>query len=253
MQKIGTQKNIDGFVLNVGNNQNQLNDIIKITKNKMGGYICVANVQMFVMALKDKHFMKIISQAKYVIPDGKPLCWLIKKLFNIDQDRIAGIDIFPVLLKLLQENGLSVMFCGGTKEHMKVLIDKVKNNYNNLKINLPIIPPIIDINHYDFESIISEINDANPDFVFVSLGCPKQEIFMNKISPYVKSTLIGVGAAFPYYIGKFRRSPIWAQERGLEWLFRLINEPRLVRRYLVTNTFFIFYCLKQMINLRGKN
>ena len=252
MQKIGIKKNIDGISINIGNRSSQLDDIINISKDKKGSYICVANVQMFVTALKQVSYKNVLAKAEYVVPDGVPLCWLIKYIFKINQSRVAGIDIFPILLKLAQRENLSVLFCGGTQSNMDILINKVKFSYNNLVVLKPIIPPMDDVENYDYESIILNINNSNPNLIFVSLGCPKQEIFMSKIAPHVNSTLIGVGAAFPYYIKKYKRSPKWAQDNGLEWVFRIINEPRLLKRYFVTNTYFIYYIIKKIIK-RGIN
>ncbi len=132
---------------------------------------------------------------------------------------------------------------------LDALVDKVKLNYSNAEIVGSESPPFRELSDAEIKSSLDRIREAKPDFIWVGLGAPKQEIWMARHWQELKpAILFGVGAAFDFHAGTVQRAPRWAQKLGLEWLHRLSQEPgRLWKRYFYTNSMFLFYLLKDAL------
>ncbi len=248
------KKRIISIDLSFGKYSDFLDAIISASKERISHFICIANVHMLIEAAKDKEFKNIVNSSFITTPDGVPLTWALRLLYGIKQERVAGMDLFPDLLGLSQKEGVSVFFYGSTEEILERIKDRAKKEHPKLKISGSYSPPFRDLSNEEKEKIINLINSSDTDIVFVSLGCPKQERWMYEMKEKVKALMIGVGGAFPVYAGVLMRAPIFMQKLGLEWLFRLIQEPkRLFKRYLLTNTLFLFYLAKEIIKklIRG--
>lgn len=163
-----------------------------------------------------------------------------KKEGEHDQERLDGPSMMLEICKYAQENNLKIGLYGSEKDVLNALIDNLKKMFSALKITYSYSPPFRDLTPEEEEKILEEINQSKTQILFVSLGCPKQEIWMSKNKGKINAVMIGVGAAFNMHAGKIKRAPLWMQRMGLEWLYRLIKEPRrLWRRYLYTNLKFI--------------
>jgi N-acetylglucosaminyldiphosphoundecaprenol N-acetyl-beta-D-mannosaminyltransferase len=150
------------------------------------------------------------------------------------------MDLFPAVMKKADEKNLSVYFYGSTNEVLDSIIKKAQTEYKNLRIAGSYSPPFRTLNSEEKKQIIDTINNANPDFVFVALGCPKQERWMAEHKDKINACMIGVGGAFPVYAGIQKRAPKWMQSFSLEWMYRLCQEPgRLWKRYFYTNSLFL--------------
>jgi N-acetylglucosaminyldiphosphoundecaprenol N-acetyl-beta-D-mannosaminyltransferase len=179
-----------------------------------------------------------------------PLAKSMKILYGVDQDRVAGMDVMPDLMKSSEEKSLSIFLYGATNEVLKAIESKAKRELPNLELHT-YSPPFRTLSDKEKEDIVIMINQYNPDFVFVALGCPKQEKWMAEHKNKIHSCMIGLGGAFEVYADIKKRAPQWLQDNSLEWLYRFLQDPkRLWKRYLITNPLFIILLLIQFINIK---
>jgi N-acetylglucosaminyldiphosphoundecaprenol N-acetyl-beta-D-mannosaminyltransferase len=231
--------------LSVGNYSEFINEITTLAQKKKSSYVCVSNVHMLIEAYRDKNFSKIVNNADIATPDGMPLAKSIKFIHGVKQDRVAGMDIMPSILKEAESKSLSIYLYGSTDEVLNLIIAKTKKEYPHLKIAGYYAPPFRTLTETEKEEIINKINSLNPQFVLVALGCPKQEKWMAENKNKINSCMLGVGGAFSVFAGVQKRAPLWMQNISLEWLFRFLQEPhRLWKRYLVTNSLFSLLMIK---------
>jgi N-acetylglucosaminyldiphosphoundecaprenol N-acetyl-beta-D-mannosaminyltransferase len=227
--------------ISLGTYQSFVDEIFSFATLKIPSYVCFANVHMVVEAYHDKSFQRLINEANLVAPDGRPLSAFLKLSKGIKQDRVCGMDILPDLLRQAEASGKSVYFYGSTEQLLKTIVQKANKEFPLLRIAGYCSPPFRDLSAKEDEEITAAINQARPDLVFVSLGCPKQERWMADHRYKLKACLLGLGQAFKVYAGVEKRLPRWMHNLSLEWTFRLYQEPgRLWKRYLYTNSFFLF-------------
>lgn len=206
-----------------------------------GKYICVSNVHTTVMAYRDKDYRKVQNQAAMALPDGKPLSIVSKRRGYKEAKRVPGPDLMPEIFRISREKGYRHYFYGSTEETLEKLRIKLKEKYPYLKIAGVYAPPFRPLSKEEDDQMIHRINEAKPDFIWVGLGAPKQEIWMNAHMDQVSGIMIGVGAAFDFSAGTVKRAPKWMQELCLEWLYRILQDPvRLIPRYFGTNLSFLW-------------
>lgn len=219
--------------------------LIEFTKQNIkklsGKYICVTNVFAAVTASDDPEYCKIQNRAVMAIPDGGPLSYLGRKRGFPNMQRTTGPDYMSEVFKISSEYGYRHYFYGSSQE----TIDKLKNNlgekYPDMIIAGMYSPPYRELTFEEDKEIIKMINEADADFVWVGLGAPKQEKWMAAHENKIKGLMVGVGAGFDYFAGNIQRAPMWMQKMNLEWLYRLLQEPkRLFKKYLISNTKFIW-------------
>ncbi|MFC7371384.1 WecB/TagA/CpsF family glycosyltransferase [Fictibacillus iocasae] len=248
-----------GYILNSKISANNFKSTITTIKNWVNAkeknkYICVCNTHSLVSASKDKYFSSALEKADICTPDGMPLVWALKMYGFKEQDRVDGPNL---MLKLCEEsamNNFKIYLYGGTEETLKRLEFKLKSLYMGIQIVGTYSPPFRQLSEEENELIRNNINQSNADLVFVSLGCPKQEMWMYENSSQINSILIGVGAAFNFIIGEIKRPPLILQKLCLEWLFRLLYEPkRLWKRYLYNNTLYILKFISTYSRNKKKN
>jgi N-acetylglucosaminyldiphosphoundecaprenol N-acetyl-beta-D-mannosaminyltransferase len=248
------KKQILKSLISIGSYQSFIDHIITLSNTKTSSYVCVANVHMLIEGYQDPHFQHVINQADIATPDGMPLAKAMKWLYGIEQERVAGMDLMPDLMKTSEEKALSIFLYGSTDEILHTIETKAKKEFPNLIICGTFSPPFRELSTDEKNNIITMINERNPTFVFVALGCPKQEKWMAEHKGKVNSCMIGLGGAFEVYAGVKNRAPLWMQKISLEWLYRLIQDPkRLWRRYLYTNSLFVYALLKQLIYTKCLN
>ena len=228
--------------------QDMIKEIIALSKKRKSCYICVANVHMLVEAYDNPGFKKVVNSAEIVTPDGMPLVWALRVLYGIEQDRVAGMDLLPALLECARRESLSVFFYGSTEGVLNKIRHKVLSHYVGARLAGTYSPPFRSLSPSEKEDVVQMINSSGANIVFVSLGCPKQEIWMNEMCGKINAVMIGVGAAFSTFSGDKRRAPVWMQRAGLEWLYRLLQEPkRLFWRYAYTNVKFILLMAREIL------
>ena len=216
-------------------------------KEYWGRYICVSNVHVIMEGFDDNKFMQIINNADIAVPDGRPLVWAQRFMGEKQSQQVRGSDLFMTLCNLSSQYGYGIGFYGGTENVLTKLIIKIKNIFPQINISFTHSPPFRSSTLSEDKKIIEKINSSNIKILFVGIGCPKQEIWMQKHSNSIKCIMIGVGAAFDFISGEKKESPKWLQYIGLEWFFRFLSEPRrLFLRYFKHNPRFIWYLLKNL-------
>lgn len=227
-----------------------IDNILELSKKSSSSYVCVSNVHMSIEAYQSAAFCNVVNSADMATPDGMPLAKAMKLLYGVDQNRVAGMDLMPDLMKVSEEQGLSVYLYGSTDEVLEKIKAKAAQEFPKLKL-YAYSPPFKVLNAEEKSDIVKEINSKNPDFVFVALGCPKQEKWMAEHKGKISSCMVGLGGAFEVYADVKNRAPQWMQDYSLEWVYRFAQDPkRLWKRYAVTNTLFIVLLLLQIINVR---
>jgi len=217
-------------------------------KSRESRYVCICNVHSVIMANNNCEFRKVIHEADMVTPDGMPLVWVLRALGFSNQKRINGPDLLWRLCGILSQKRIKTFFYGGSENTIDNLKKCLQKFFPNLQISGMVSPPYRRLNKAEDDMYINEINNSGTGVLFVSLGCPKQERWMAEHKGRINAVMIGVGAAFDYHAGTLKRAPIWMQNCGLEWFYRFISEPkRLWKRYLVTNSLFIWGALRQLL------
>lgn len=216
-------------------------------------YVCVCNVHSVVTAKHDGFLRDSINLADLAVPDGMPLVWWLRSRGIPEQERIYGPDILWRCCAQAEREGLAVYFYGGRPDTLERLVSNVKQSFPRLAIVGQSAPPFRELTATEDEEDVRRITESGAQIVFVGLGCPKQEKWMAQHRGRIPAVMIGVGAAFDYHAGTLKRPPRWMQWAGLEWFFRLVQEPRrLWRRYAVTNSLFILCALAEIILRRRR-
>lgn len=216
-----------------------------------GDYICVSNVHTTVMAFRDKEYRRVQNSAAMALPDGQPLSIVSRRRGFTQAKRVPGPDLMPAILALSQEKGYRHYFYGSTDSTLAELRKVLTRRYPKLQIAGMYSPPFRTLTKEEDEEIIRRINDSGADFVWVALGAPKQEIWMYEHRHKVKGLMLGVGAAFDFTAGTTKRAPMWMQKLCLEWVFRILRDPkRMLPRYLNTNFAFLYYVHQENKALR---
>lgn len=225
----------------------QINVMVRWAKQKSSKFVCVANVHMLMESRWNQNFSDILAKADLVTPDGMPLVWVMRKIGAKSQDRVAGMDIFQSVCEKAVEEQLSIYLFGSTPAVLDKMKERLRKDYPALKIAGVESPPFRPLTETEDAEIAQRINDSGAGFTFVSLGCPKQEAWMEKQRGSVKSVMVGVGAVFPVYAGLKKHAPKWVRESGLEWFYRLLQEPRrLFGRYFKTIPPFVWLAFRQI-------
>jgi N-acetylglucosaminyldiphosphoundecaprenol N-acetyl-beta-D-mannosaminyltransferase len=203
-------------------------------------YVTLCNVHSVVTGSQSERFSSVINGADMALPDGAPVAWALRKEGFAQQERISGPDLMLRCLAEAERRGQSVYFHGSGDETLTKLRARLMAKFPALKIAGMSSPPFRKLTEQETAGYTQKINESGAHLVFVGLGCPKQEVWMSEHRGAIKAVMIGVGAAFDYHAGTLRRAPLWMQQRGLEWLYRFVCEPRrLARRYLETNSIFV--------------
>jgi len=191
-----------------------------------------AAVHTFVEASKDPELRETLSEADIVAPDGMPVVWL-GRLKGKHAERVCGPDTMLALLDRSRENGARHFFYGGTPELLDELVTALRQRFPGLQVAGTYAPPFRPLEWSEIDDTAQMINDVAPDYVWVGLGSPKQDHWLASFRPLLRApVLLAVGAAFDFHAGRQKRAPRWAQRSGLEWIFRLLAEPRrLAWRY----------------------
>jgi len=218
-----------------------LEQVAEMALKRSSSYICFANVHMTIEAYKDKSFLEKINKADLVFADGKPIAFACQLLHHKKQQRVSGMDFTPSLLEKANEKDLSVFIYGSTEAVIMAMKEKIVANFSRIQFAGAISPPFRPPTEDEVKNDIEKINRSGAHIVLVSLGCPKQEKWMAENSDKINAVLLGIGGALPVVAGIQKRAPKWMQNMGLEWFYRLLQQPgRLFTRYFYTNSYFVF-------------
>ena len=227
---------------------------INVIKHKINMQHIVINVAKVVHAQKDLELRKAINNSDLVNIDGMPIVWVLNLLGYKVPERVAGVELFQNLIKLCAEKGYKPYFFGAKQEVLDKMITKFKEKYPNLEIAGSRNGYFDKNDEAIQQEIADEIKSSNADMLFLGITSPTKEIFIDKYTKYMDIPFtMGVGGSFDIVAGKTKRAPVWMQNNGLEWLYRIYQEPRRMwKRYLVTNTLFIYYLIVEIFKSRKK-
>ncbi len=202
-----------------------------------------------VTAVYDNDFRAALNEIDLVNPDGQPLRWALR-WFHGDRldERVYGPHTMWKLCRWASENSVGVYLYGSTSTVISKLEIRLKAAFPSLDIRGAESPPFRKLTEEEDAAMVQRINDSGAKLVFIGLGCPKQEQFIHEHAGKIQAVQLAVGAAFDFHAGTLKMAPPWMQQRGLEWLFRLIQEPkRLWKRYVGTNSAFLALCGKRLL------
>lgn len=210
-----------------------LDEIEKMIAAKKPNYIATANVDFVVRARRDSKFRNALLDANLILCDGVPLVWASRTFGKPLAGRVAGSDLIPQLLKLSDEKNYRVFFLGTTPEANEHAAENTRKQFPKIVVE-NFSPPFQPFEKMDNEEIARRIRAAQPDILLVAFGSPKAEKWMSaNVHALGVPVVIGVGATLDFLAGHVRRAPLWMQRNGLEWIFRLSQEPsRLFIRYM---------------------
>ena len=222
-----------------------LNICIDHIAARRGLLIGVVNVAKIVNIRKDRELRAALGEADIVLADGAPIVWLSKMVGRPLPQRVAGIDIMFELLKEANNRSYGIYFLGAKRAVVEKVIHVVRRDYPGVRI-----AGYRDgyFSEQEEQSVAEEIKNSRADILFVAISPPRKEVFLGKWREFMDVPIChGVGGSFDVVAGVARRAPVWMQKSGLEWLYRLIQEPRRMwKRYLVTNTKFIMLCFVEV-------
>lgn len=225
-----------------------VNYLNRNVKDLSGDYICVSNVHTTVTAYEDQEYCKVQNGGIMAIPDGGPLSSVGQKRGFKNMKRTTGPSLMGEIFKISAAEGYRHYFYGSTDETLEKLYSVLTESYPGIQIAGMYSPPFRPMTEDEDKEIVERINETKPDFVWIGLGAPKQEKWMAAHQGRVNGLMVGVGAGFDYHAGNIDRAPEWMQKSNLEWVYRLLQDPkRLFGRYWHTNTKFIWNAM-----VRGK-
>jgi len=216
-------------------------------------YVCVCNVHAVMASAEDPELRDAISASAVNVPDGQPLVWAMNALGHSIEDRVYGPELMARACARSAENGMRFYLYGGRNQGALVqLALNLRQRYPGVRIVGGYSPPHRPLTHEERDAVAAEINASRADVVWIGIGVPKQEKWMAQMRPLLDApVLIGVGAAFDFHAGLVPQAPVWIQQSGLEWAYRLAHEPRrLWRRYTRYNPRFVGAFGRQLVRHR---
>jgi N-acetylglucosaminyldiphosphoundecaprenol N-acetyl-beta-D-mannosaminyltransferase len=222
-----------GVRISAVNMPQALDRLVRHVDGGQRGYVCVTDVNALLHARRDPELRRIFNTSTMTVPDGVPLVWAGKRAGADWMGRVCGPDLMPALLTAAAERGWSSYFLGGAPQVAEDMIENFKRTIPGLKVAGWRSPPFRELSQEEERALVQEINDSGAQIVWVGLGAPKQERWMDYYrSRLTASLMVGVGAAFDMHAGRVSRAPRWMQRSGLEWSYRFAQEPRrLWKRY----------------------
>ena len=222
--------------------------VISLAKSGRGSYVCFGTVHMVMESHDSAEFAARVNAADMIVPDGMPMVWMQRLQKADGPERVRANDLMMMLMAEAEKEGLSVGFYGGRQEVIDLILERAKREHPRLEIGYAYSPPFRPLTADEDAAITAEINASGTRILFMGLGCPKQENWMAEHKDRLSCVMLGVGASFDFYAGNVKESPDWLGRLGLEWLYRLTQEPkRLWRRYLILNPRFMLQAGRQLI------
>ena len=225
-----------------------VNQIQTMIASREPHYVVTPNVDFLVQAITDAELRRILVEAHLVVCDGMPIVWASRWLGNPLPERVAGADLVPELIRVAAERKQRLFFLGATAEANNTAVDNVRQRFPGAIIAGHYSPPFRPMDAIDHAEIIQRVRAARPDLLFVAFGCPKAEKWIASAYRELEvPVVIGVGATIDFLAGRVKRAPVWAQRSGVEWLYRLCQEPRrLFWRYTKDLRHFTWELAKQL-------
>ncbi len=216
-----------------------LNAIDSLINNNKNAYVVTPNVDHIVQLERGGELCEVYRKADLILTDGKPLIWISKLYGTPIKEKISGSDLFPFLCKMAAEKGYRMFFLGASEGVAARAAENLLKRFPELLVVGTYSPPYgFEEDSYEMKKIENMIKDAKPHILIVGLGCPKQELFIlhnrDKLSVPIS---LGLGATLDFEAGNVKRAPRWMADHGLEWLFRITQDPkRMLKRYIIDDS-----------------
>jgi N-acetylglucosaminyldiphosphoundecaprenol N-acetyl-beta-D-mannosaminyltransferase len=222
-------------------------------RERRRGYICITGVHGVMESQRDPEVKRIHNQAFLVTPDGTPMVWLNKLRGKRFVERVYGPDLMLEVCRVSAERRFRHFFYGGTNGVTQRLKQSLEKRFPGLEVVGVYEPPFRPLSAAEEAELSRLVDSVRPDIIWVGISTPKQERFMAEYLPKLNTVLmVGVGAAFDMHSGEKKQCPRWLQRCGLEWFYRLCQEPkRLWRRYLANNPKFVLLTICQFLGLKN--
>ena len=246
--------NVCGVQVSATTYEQAVETIMQRAKARQSAVTSFFAVHAVMTHARDRSFLRHVNRFDMVAPDGQPVRWALNWLHGCRlPENVRGSEIMWRLCHQAALDGVSIYLYGGSPQTIEALQTRLEQAFPNLDIAGAESPPFRTLTPEEDEAVVERINNSGAGLVFIGLGCPKQDHFASEHSDRIDAVQVCVGAAFDFHAGNKKTAPTWMQKNGLEWVFRLYQEPgRLWRRYLVTNTLFVQQLLRQWLtgNLR---
>jgi len=224
--------------------------IAEKAENRISFGVSALAVHGLIASIRDKKFGEKVNKIDMLVPDGQPIRWALNSFYNVRlKERVDGPTLTLYILEEAHTKKFNLFLYGSSKNTLQKLTTFINKNYPGVNIcgihpdRFREATPEEDLND------INKINSSNAHIVLVGRGCPRQEIWVSDHLNKIQAPMIAVGAAFDFHAGTLKQAPVWMRKSGLEWFYRLLKEPkRLWKRYLITNTHFIFLFIKYKLS-----
>lgn len=245
-----SNRNVLGMRVDVTSYEDAVCRVVDWACEGRSSYVCVANVHMTMESYDSPEFQEIVSTADLVTPDGMPLVWALRVMGEKEATHVRGSDLMMHVMERAVKEDLPVGLYGGTTDSLEAFGRLLEERFPGARVACKISPPFRQLSPQEQADFARQISDSGTRILFVGIGCPKQERWMASHRGLLPAVMLGVGAAFDFHTGRVRQAPRWMQAAGLEWLFRLIMEPRrLWWRYAWHNPRFITLFAMQMLSI----
>jgi N-acetylglucosaminyldiphosphoundecaprenol N-acetyl-beta-D-mannosaminyltransferase len=205
---------------------------------------------MTMEAFDSSAFQRVVNGADLITPDGRPLVWALRSLGVKDATQVRGTDLTTRVVERAAREGIPIGLYGGTPDLLETFVRILERRYPGVRVVCQIAPPFRPLTPEEDKTVTNEISSSGARILFVGIGCPKQERWMEAHKDRIPAVMLGVGAAFDFHTGRVRQAPGWMQVAGLEWLFRLLMDPkRLWKRYAKHNPRFVVLFLLELLGL----
>lgn len=243
------KKDLFGVQISPTSYEEAIEPIMAAARERRSAVVTFLPVHGVVTAAQDQDYRAKINAFDIVAPDGQPVRWALNKFHKAGlRDRVYGPEMMIRLCRRSAATGVSIYLYGSTPETLAKLGERLVQEIPDLRIAGAESPPFRKLTDQEVRDTIQRINDSGAGLVFIGLGCPKQDQFAFEHRDAIRAVQLCVGAAFDFHAGTKKMAPAWMQKRGLEWLFRLTQEPgRLWRRYVETNSIFVALVAKRIL------
>lgn len=219
-------------------------DIHGLVRRGAPAYVCFATAHMLALSTRNTAVQNAYRGAAIISPDGVPVAWAIHLLGARTSQCVSGPRAMPAIFQLASDNQIRIGFYGGRPETLRLLKERISREYPLLQVVYSYSPPFRPLNLEEEDAHVGDIRRSGAQLLFVSLGSPRQECWMHRLSKRMNCVCLGMGAAFEFFTGEKQLPPLWVQRLGLTWMVRLAQEPR---RLLVRNLYsplFVYLVLK---------
>ena len=213
-----------------------INNIEELIQENRSAYVVTPNVDHIVKLERGGELNEVYKNADLILADGKPIIWISKWYGTPIKEKISGSDLFPRLCEVSAKKGYRVFFLGAAEGVADKAAENLKKRYSGLQVVGTYSPPLgFEKDEREVKKICRIIKDARPHILIVGLGCPKQELYIYHHKDELNVPIsLGLGASLDFEAGNIRRAPKWMADHGLEWLFRITQDPkRMAKRYLI--------------------